>query len=103
MGVALNAFDHSIQEARQNGTLETLLVTQTSLPVILAGSVVYPFALVSLRTAGYFAGGIFLFDFSARQGNWPGAALVFLGSLVAFPRLGIFSASYLLLFQPGNP
>src|SRR5947209_4417830 len=84
MGVALNAFDHSIQEARQNGTLETLLVTQTSLPVILAGSAVYPFALMSLRTAVYLAWGIFLFDFPARQANWPGAALVLLVSVLAF-------------------
>jgi len=103
MGVALNAFDHSIQEARQNGTLETLLVTQTSLPVILAGSVVYPFALMSLRTAVYLAWGIFLFDFPARQANWPGAALVLLVSVLAFAGLGILSASYLLLFKRGNP
>src|SRR3990172_921439 len=36
--VALNAFDQSLDEARRNGTLEYLLVTQTSLPVILGGS-----------------------------------------------------------------
>ncbi len=103
MGVALNSFDHSIQEARQNGTLETLLVTQTSLPVILAGSAVYPFALMSLRTAVYLGWGIFLFDFPARQANWPGAALVLLVSVLAFAGLGILSASYLLLFKRGNP
>ena len=42
LSVSLTAFDSSIEEARQNRTLEALLVTQTPLPVILAGSAVYP-------------------------------------------------------------
>ena len=36
LSVAFNAFDSSLEEARQNRTLEALLVTQTSLPVMLA-------------------------------------------------------------------
>ena len=103
LSVALGTFEHSIQEARQNGTLETLLVTQTSLPVILAGSAVYPFALLSLRAAVYLGWGIFLFNFPARQANWPGAVLVLLASVLAFAGLGVLSASYLLIFKRGNP
>ena len=103
MNVALNTFEASIQEARQNGTLETLLVTQTSLPVILAGSAIYPFALLSLRTAVYFSWGILLFGFPARQANWPGALLVLVASVLAFAGLGVLSASYLLIFKRGNP
>ncbi len=103
MNVALNTFDNSIQEARQNGTLETLLVTQSSLPLILAGSAVYPFVLLSLRTAVYLGWGMILFDFPARQANWPGAALVLLASVLAFAGLGVLSASYLLVFKRGNP
>lgn len=103
LSVALDTFDRSIEEARQNGTLEPLLVSQTSLPVILAGSAVYPFVLMSLRTAVYLAWGIFLFDFPARAANWTGATLVLLASVVAFTGLGVLSASYLLLFKRGNP
>ncbi len=103
LSVALNTFDQSIQEARQNGTLETLLVTQTSLPVILAGSAVYPFVLMSLRTAVYLGWGMLLFDFPARSANWSGAVLVLLVSVLAFAGLGVLSASYLLLFKRGNP
>lgn len=69
LSVALGAFDESLTEARQNGTLEYLLVTQTSLPVILVGSVVYPFALLSLRTAVYLGWGIVVFGFPAGQAN----------------------------------
>ncbi|MGD0515830.1 MAG: hypothetical protein ABSA29_21200, partial [Terriglobales bacterium] len=50
LSVSLTAFDASIEEARQNRTLEALLVTQTPLPVILAGSAVYPFAALAMRT-----------------------------------------------------
>lgn len=103
MNVALNTFDQSLQEARQNGTLETLLVSQTSLPVTLAGSAVYPFVLLSLRTTVYLGWGIALFDFPTRSANWPGAAFVLLASVLAFAGLGILSASYLLLFKRGNP
>ena len=103
LGVALNTFDSSLQEARQNGTLENLLVTQTSLPVILAGSSLYPFALMSLRTAIYIGWGAVLFGFPLRGANWLGAALVLGASVLAFSGLGILSASYLLVFKRGNP
>jgi ABC-2 type transport system permease protein len=103
MSVALSTFDGSLQEARQNGTLENLLVTQTSLPVILAGSSLYPFALLSLHTAIYIGWGALLFGFPLQGANWLGAVLVLAASVLAFSGLGILSASYLLIFKRGNP
>lgn len=101
--VALQTFDESLREARQNGTLENLLVTQTSLPVILAGSSLYPFALLSLRTTIYIGWGAALFGFPLRGANWFGAALILAASVLSFCGLGILSASYLLVFKRGNP
>ena len=103
LSVALSTFDGSLQEARQNGTLENLLVTQTSLPVILAGSSLYPFALMSLRTAIYIGWGAALFGFPLQGANWMGALLVLGASVLAFSGLGVLSASYLLVFKRGNP
>jgi ABC-2 type transport system permease protein len=103
LSVALSTFDGSLVEARQNGTLENLLVTQTSLPVILAGSSLYPFVLMSLRTAIYIGWGAVLFGFPLRGANWLGALLVLVASVLAFSGLGILSASYLLIFKRGNP
>ena len=103
LSVSLTAFDASIEEARQNRTLEALLVTQTPLPVILAGSAVYPFAALAMRTCVYLGWGILFFDFSPRSANWPGAIVVLLASILAFAGLGIISASYSLLFRRGNP
>ncbi len=98
-----STLDGSLQEARQNGTLENLLVTQTSLPVILAGSSLYPFVLMSLRTAIYIGWGAVLFGFPLEGANWLGALLVLGASVLAFSGLGILSASYLLIFKRGNP
>jgi len=103
MNVALNAFDQALEEARRTGTLEALLVTDTSLPVILAGSAIYPFVYESVRTGIYLVWGVLLFRFPVSQANWPGALVVLLASILAFAGLGILSASYLLLFMRGNP
>jgi ABC-2 type transport system permease protein len=103
LSVALSTFDSSLQEARQNGTLENLLVTQTSLPVILAGSSIYPFAWMSLHTAIYLGWGAILFGFPLQGANWLGALIVLAASVLAFSGLGILSASYMLIFKRGNP
>jgi ABC-2 type transport system permease protein len=103
LSVSLTAFDSSIEEARQNRTLEALLVTQTPLPLILAGSAVYPFSALAMRTFVYLGWGILIFDFSPRLANWLGALAILLASILAFAGLGIISASYSLLFKRGNP
>ena len=103
LNAAMDTFDRSLEEARDTGTLEHLLVTQTSLPVILAGSAIYPFAATTLRIAVYLAWGTMLFGFPLRDANWPAVGAVLLATLLAFSGLGILSASYLLLFKRGNP
>lgn len=103
LGVALDSFDKTLEDARQNRTLEALLVTQTTLPVMLFGSLIYPFATTLLRTLVYLAWGVLLFGFSLRGANWPGAIIVLLASVLAFSGLGVLSTSYVLLFKRGNP
>lgn len=103
LSIALTAFESSIEEARQNRTLEALLVTQTPLPVILSGSAAYPFVALALRTCVYFAWGYLLFGFSPRGANWLGAIAILIASMLAFTGLGVLSASYTVLFKRGNP
>jgi len=100
---ALDSFDRSLQEARDAGTLEPLLVAQVPLPVIIAGSAVYPFVATTVRIAVYLGWGTLLFGFPLKSANWLGVAAVLLATLLAFSGLGIFSAAYLLLFKRGNP
>jgi ABC-2 type transport system permease protein len=103
LSVSLSAFDASLEEARQNRTLEALLVTQTPLPVILAGSAAYPFAALAIRTCVYLAWGALLFGFAPHSANWPGAIAILFASILAFAGLGILSAGYSILFKRGNP
>lgn len=103
LNAALDTFDRSLQEARDSGTLEQLLVTQTSLPVFLAGSAIYPFVATTLRIAIYIAWGAALFGFPLHNANWLAVIIVVVATLLAFSGLGILSASYLLLFKRGNP
>ena len=103
LSVAMDTFDTSLMEARDSGTLEHLLVTQTSLPLMLAGSSIYPFVSTTLRIAVYFLWGALLFHFPLGAANWVSVFAVLLAALLAFAGLGVLSASYLLLFKRGNP
>jgi ABC-2 type transport system permease protein len=100
---ALDSFDRTLEEARDTGTLEPLLVTQVSLPVILVGSATYPFAVTTLRIAVYLGWGSALFGFPLRSANWLSVLVVLVATLLSFSGLGIFSSAYLLLFKRGNP
>lgn len=103
LSVALDSFDRSIEEARMNGTLEPLLVTQTSLPVMLAGSALYPFVATTIRVAIYIGWGAVLFGFPLGAANWGAVFIVLAVTVLAFSGLGILSAGYLILFKRGNP
>src|SRR5215813_9154848 len=97
LNAALDTFDHSLEEARDSGTLEHLLVTQTSLPAMLAGSALYPFAATTLRIAVYLIWGALFFGFPLHSADWLAVFLVVVVSLLALLGLGLLSASYLLL------
>jgi ABC-2 type transport system permease protein len=100
---AVDSFDRSLEEARDTGTLEPLLVTQVSLPVALAGSAAYPFAQTTLRVAIYLGWGSVLFGFPLHSANWLAVVVVLLATMLSFSGLGLFSSAYLLLFKRGNP
>ncbi len=103
LNAALDTFDRSLEEARDSGTLEHLLVTQTSLPVFVAGSAIYPFVATTLRIVVYVAWAAALFRFPLHSANWLAVCTVLAVTLLAFSGLGILSASYLLIFKRGNP
>jgi ABC-2 type transport system permease protein len=103
LSAAMDSFDRSLEEARDAGTLEPLLVTQVTLPVALIGSAVYPFVATTLRIAVYIAWGALLFGFPLRQANWISVIAVMIATLLAFSGLGVLSGAYLLLFKRGNP
>jgi ABC-type transport system involved in cytochrome c biogenesis permease component len=88
-GVAMDTFDQSLVEARDSGTLEHLLVTQTSLPLMLAGSAIYPFLITTLRIAIYLIWRALLFHFPLGATNWFSVIVVLAASLLSFSGPGI--------------
>jgi ABC-2 type transport system permease protein len=101
--LSMLTFEVALEEARQNGALEPLMVSQTPFALILLGSAVYPYVMMTLRSAIWIGWAIVAFDFPFRGANWLGAALVLLASVLAFVGLGIISVGYTMLYKRGNP
>jgi ABC-2 type transport system permease protein len=92
-----------IRAAQTTGTLEALLVTQTNMITILMGSSLFPLFYSLLRTVIHLAVAIFVFGMQLGDINWIGAVSVFFLTSVSFLSIGIFSASFILVYKMGNP
>jgi ABC-2 type transport system permease protein len=100
---AHSVFSRSLYEGQVTGTLETLLVTQTSLEMTVLGSSLYAFVYTTVRLAAYLLFGVLLFGMSVASAYW-GAVLVLLAlSVAAFSAFGVLSACFILLFKKGDP
>jgi len=101
--VSLSGFSRCIREAQVLGTLECLLVTQTEIPTIIISSSLYSFLLTSVRVLVYLLFGVLLFGLKIGGGNFGGALVILLLTIVAFSGLGIISASFVMVFKRGDP
>ena len=85
------------------GTLEAILVTPTSLSTFIFSSVLYQFVSSLFSLLLYVVFGTLLFGFSLDKANLLSAGVMLALSLLAHLPLGIFSASFLLIFKRGDP
>lgn len=100
---ATSAFARSLYQGQVMGTLETLLVTETSLVTVVLASSLYAFVATTLRLGVYLLLGILLLGTPLVGANW-GAAVVLLAlAMAAFSAFGFFSACFVLLFKKGDP
>ncbi len=99
----LNGFAASIREAQLCGTLEAVLAAPVSLPHFLFGSALYAFALNSVRVLFYLIVGALLCDARFEWSRLPAVFGVMILTIAAFSSLGIFSASFTILFKKGDP
>jgi ABC-2 type transport system permease protein len=102
-GVALVSISSAIQYGMYTGTLEAMLITPTSLSTIVFSSVFYQFVSSLIDILLYLVFGAVLFGFSLAKANLLSAAVMMALSLLAHLPLGIFSASFLLIFKRGDP
>jgi len=98
-----NTFAHEIRVAQVVGTLESLLVTPTSIITILFSSYMYTLFSTSFRIALYFILGACVFDVQFQTAG-PGTVLAaFILSLLPFFGLGLLSATFIIIFKQGSP
>ncbi len=102
-GVALTSISYAIQYGMYTGTLEAMLVTPTSLSTIVFSSVLYQFVSSLLSIFLFVLFGALLFGFSLADADLLSAAVMLVLTLLAHLPLGIFSASFLLIFKRGDP
>ncbi|MFO7865790.1 MAG: ABC transporter permease [Candidatus Aminicenantes bacterium] len=92
-----------IRQAQVSGTLEAILVSRTSFPVVLMGSSLYSFFFSIIQTLFYIFLAVFVFGMKVVQIQWAGALLTFFLTAVCFMSIGILSACFILVYKKGNP
>ncbi len=100
---SLDVFSRSIREAQLTGTLEVLLTTQTSLSTIILSSGAYRLLMTTFCVLLYLVLGIWVFGMSLPVADWGAAILVLVLAILIFSSIGVFSASFVILFKRGSP
>jgi len=103
LGIFQEGLPSVVRSAQVSGTLEALLVTRTSMPVILFGSSLYSLVFALLRTAVHLALAVAVFGMKLGSVNVPALLLVLILTAVCFLSVGMLSASFLLVYKLGNP
>lgn len=103
MQVALNAFSGNIRDAQITGTLEAMIATRTSAPVIILSSSLYSFLVTTIRILAYLLIGAIAFGLQLKEANYTGAVLILLLTIISFSSIGLISASFILIYKQGDP
>jgi len=95
-----HSFLQIVQEAQQSGTLEVLMTTSTSPPVLVFLSAVSAFAANAVAFVFYLVAG-FVFG-APLHINLPAALVIFTLSVVIASALGLFAAAVQIALQKGS-
>ncbi len=99
---ALNSFAEAIRDGQLTGTLEVVLATPTTLPVLVLSSGVWSFALTSLQTLVFLIIAL-LFGLDLSHLNL-GTALVFLAlTVLSTSPLGVLAAALSMVIKKTGP
>lgn len=101
--ISTNTFSNEIRTSQIVGTLESLLVTPTSIITILLSSYIYKLFSTSFRIILYISIGYFIFNMHLQSINIFLLFIIFMLTLLPFLGLGLISASFIIVFKKGNP
>jgi len=103
LGISMQGLSRVIRQGQTQGTLEALLVTQTSIPNIIMSSMIYPYIKATFNVVVYLLLGGLIFGVSMNNANIISALTILLLTITSFSGLGILSASFIIVFKQGDP
>ncbi len=103
LSVSLEQFSSEIRTAQLEGTLETLLVTPTSVYTVLFSSSLYNFFLTSLRVMVYILLGLLLFGLKLHLTSILALVVLMILTIGSFAGIGLISAAFILVLKQGSP
>lgn len=99
---ALNSFAEAIRDGQLTGTLEVVLATPTTLPVLVLSSGVWSFALTALQTA-VFLGIAVIFGLDLHHVNLLTAGVFLVLTIVSTSPLGVLAAALSMVIKKTGP
>lgn len=101
--VAMGSFVGALRGAQIRGTLETLLLTRTSLGVMFFGWTAYPLIRATLATVVIFTGALIIIGADFSQVNLV-AAILIVGLMAAvLACIGLWAGTFALVFKQSDP
>lgn len=101
--VSMESFSNSIRNAQLLGTLEAMLLTQTEIPIIILSSSIYSYLMTSIRVIVFLGIGALFLGMKVGDGNFLGALILLILTVICFSSLGIISASFVMVLKKGDP
>lgn len=101
--VGLGSFASTLSTSQAQGTLETMLVTPTSLSSIVLSSAAWDFLFTAINVLLYLAVGGLIFGVDLTQANVVSALVVLTLTVLVFSGIGVISASVVMVLKRGDP
>ncbi len=102
-GVGLSTFSNNIRQAQTTGTLEAMLSTPTSLPIIIISSALWDYWMTTLRVLVYLGVGVIFLKVDLQHANLASVILILMLTIVVFSSLGVLAASFIMVLKRGDP
>lgn len=99
---SMSVFSREVRLAQTHGTFEALILTKTSILTILLSSYALTFARSILRILIYILISKFLFGIDISLINIPPFLALVIYNSIPFIGIGLFAASFIILFKVGN-
>jgi len=101
LALSLKTFNDSLRESQLMGTLETILLSPTSVPRLLFYSSLWGYLSTTVRFVLYLAIGL-LFGLDLSNANALAGVTVLLAAIVSFASMGILVAAVTLVIKKGE-